>query len=189
MSTQKLSSKNFVITINIIKNNSSGKSNAVLLSIAVRNIISMVKCLQKCDVCRWQHCSWGMQQGNQDKYIRIRNCSTDMAFDIFNFCDEIFLNICNEIFLSCCSKCSVTQPSYNQGIRKVDTAVKIELATLSAYLNPLEIEPDTFQIKYSAVFLKAKKRFCFQPSADFQHILGQSQSKRSKVSKTTESGP
>ena len=78
-----------------------------------------------------------------------------MAFDIFNFCDEIFLNIrfgcneiflniCNEIFLSCCSKCSVTQPSYNQGIRKVDTAVKIELATLSAYLNPLEIEPDTF---------------------------------------------
>ena len=76
--------------------------------------------------------------------IRIRNCSTDMAFDIFNFCDEIFLNICNEIFLSCCSKCSVTQPSYNQGIRKVDTAVKIELATLSAYLNPLEIEPDTF---------------------------------------------
>ena len=78
-----------------------------------------------------------------------------MAFDILNFCDEIFVNFCyeiflnirlgcNEIFLSCCSKCSVTQPSYNQGIRKVDTAVKIELATLSAYLNPLEIEPDTF---------------------------------------------
>ena len=185
MSTQKLSSKNFVITTNIIKNIFvlSGKSKAVLLSILFHwlNVYKSV-------MCRWQHCSWGMQQGNQDKYIRIRNCSTDMAFDIFNFCDEIFLNICNEIFLSCCSKCSVTQPSYNQGIRKVDTAVKIELATLSAYLNPLEIEPDTFQIKYSAVFLTAKKRFCFQPSGDFQHIFSQSQRRTSIVSKTTESG-